>query len=163
MLQNAREIRRLGIPFIFDPGAGPLPLFNGEELRTFIEQADYVVVNDYESSLLQERTGWGERESRKGHGLHRHPRPQGRGHLPRRDQHERAAGTGRSGGRPDRLRRRLRAGLIYGIERQLDWPTIGRIANLMGAEDQPPGTQNQRFTFERFNAEFQRQYGYAVA
>ena len=58
----------------------------------------------------------------------------------------------------------FRAGLIYGIERQLDWPTIGRIANLMGAlKISHPGTQNQRFTFEQFNAEFQRQYGYAVA
>ena len=39
-----------------------MPLFNGPELRAFIDQADYVVVNDYESNLLQERTGWDEKE-----------------------------------------------------------------------------------------------------
>ena len=39
-----------------------MPLFNGEELRNFIEQADYVTVNDYESNLLQERTGWDEND-----------------------------------------------------------------------------------------------------
>ena len=61
MLQNAREFHEAGIPFIFDPGQA-MPLFNGEELRAFIEQAQYVCVNDYESNLLQERTGWDEKE-----------------------------------------------------------------------------------------------------
>ncbi|MFX4955901.1 hypothetical protein ABTC33_18860, partial [Acinetobacter baumannii] len=59
MLQNAQEFHELGIPFIFDPGQA-MPLFNGEELRRFIDLADYVTVNDYESNLLQERTGWSE-------------------------------------------------------------------------------------------------------
>src|SRR5688572_17220182 len=44
MLQHAREFRDAGIPFIFDPGQG-LPMFNGEELTTFIDLADYVTVN----------------------------------------------------------------------------------------------------------------------
>src|SRR5690606_28124834 len=61
MLQNAREFAECGIPFIFDPGQA-MPLFNGEELRNFIDLADYVTVNDYESNLLQERTGWDEKE-----------------------------------------------------------------------------------------------------
>jgi adenosine kinase len=66
-----------GIPFIFDPGQA-MPLFNGEELRAFIEQADYVTVNDYESNLLQERTGWSEKRHRQaGEGLHHHPGPRG--------------------------------------------------------------------------------------
>src|SRR6476659_3975872 len=59
MLQNSTEFAELGVPFIFDPGQA-MPLFNGDELRRFIEQADYVTVNDYESNLLQERTGWNE-------------------------------------------------------------------------------------------------------
>ena len=61
MLQNAREFHAAGIPFIFDPGQA-MPLFNGEEFREFVRLADYVITNDYESSLLQERTGWSERE-----------------------------------------------------------------------------------------------------
>ena len=59
MLQNAREFHAAAVPFIFDPGQA-MPLFNGGELRDFIELADYVTVNDYESNLLQERTGWDE-------------------------------------------------------------------------------------------------------
>src|SRR3546814_15121256 len=59
--QNAKGFADGGIPFIFDPGQA-MPLFNGAELRDFIEQADYVTVNDYESNLLQERTGWDEKQ-----------------------------------------------------------------------------------------------------
>jgi adenosine kinase len=164
MLQNAREFAELGIPFIFDPGQA-MPLFNGEELRAFIEQADYVVVNDYESSLLQERTGWDEREiARKvtAYIVTRGPKGADIFHdgismnVPPAQEESVVDPTGCGDA--------FRAGLIYGIERELDWPTIGRIANLMGAlKISHPGTQNQRFSFEQFNAEFQRQYGYAVA
>jgi adenosine kinase len=35
------------VPFIFDPGQ-QLPMFSGEELLTFIEQASYLACNDYE-------------------------------------------------------------------------------------------------------------------
>jgi len=57
-----------------------------------------------------------------------------------------------------------RAGLIFGIMRGLDWPTIGRMASLMGAlKVEHPGTQNQSFTFDEFAAEFKDQFGYAFA
>ncbi|TFH07146.1 MAG: carbohydrate kinase family protein, partial [Nitrosomonadales bacterium] len=57
MLQHAREFYESGIPFLFDPGQG-LPMFSGVELLDFVKKADYVTVNDYESQLLQERTGY---------------------------------------------------------------------------------------------------------
>ena len=57
MLNHAADLQAQGIPFIFDPGQA-MPLFNGEDFRAFIEQASYITVNDYESQLLGERTGW---------------------------------------------------------------------------------------------------------
>ena len=57
MLQHAEQMARVGIPFVFDPGQG-LPMFDGQELRRFIDQADWVAVNDYEGKMLCERTGW---------------------------------------------------------------------------------------------------------
>ena len=51
-----RSLRTLKIPFIFDPGQA-MTLFGGEELLQFIEQATWVTVNDYEATLLEERTG----------------------------------------------------------------------------------------------------------
>ncbi len=106
MIQNAEEFAAAGIPFIFDPGQA-MPLFNGPELRQFIAQAQYVVVNDYESNVLQERTGWDERTSSRA------CRPT----SPRRARRARwctrlknlrhSAGARAPRGRPDRLRRRV--------------------------------------------------------
>lgn len=57
MVQHAAQFKAAGIPFVFDPGQG-LPMFDGKELAHFIEQADWVVVNDYEGKMLSDRTGW---------------------------------------------------------------------------------------------------------
>jgi adenosine kinase len=41
-----------------------------------------------------------------------------------------------------------------------DWPTIGRMASLMGAlKVEHPGTQNQHFTYAEFAAAFNDQFG----
>lgn len=57
MIAHAQQLTEQGIEWVFDPGQG-LPMFNGDELRHFIEQATWVTVNDYEAQLLTERTGW---------------------------------------------------------------------------------------------------------
>ncbi|MBN8716187.1 carbohydrate kinase family protein [Thermomonas sp.] len=163
MLQNAREFAEAGIPFIFDPGQA-MPLFNGEELRHFIEQADYVCVNDYESNLLQERTGWSERDiagkvkayittrGPKGAEIH----ADGTSYrIP--PAHERRVTD------PTGCGDAFRAGLIFGIEKGYDWETIGRMGNLMGAlKVEHPGTQNQRFDYAEFAEQFRQQFGYAL-
>ena len=163
MIQNAKEFAESGIPFIFDPGQA-MPLFNGEELRAFIEQADYVTVNDYESNLLQERTGWNEKDivqrvkayittqGPKGATIHT---PEKTHTVP--PAHERRITD------PTGCGDAFRAGLIFGIEKGCDWMTIGRIGNLMGAlKVEHPGTQNQRFDYEEFAGQFRQQFGYAL-
>jgi len=56
MMEHAAQFQAAGIPFVFDPGQG-LPMFTGEELLRFVEQASWVAVNDYEGKMLCERTG----------------------------------------------------------------------------------------------------------
>ena len=56
MWQHASQMAAAGIPFIFDPGQ-QLPMFDGAELRRFVEMASWVAVNDYEAKMLCERTG----------------------------------------------------------------------------------------------------------
>jgi adenosine kinase len=56
MLAHARQMSQAGMPFVFDPGQG-LPMFDGAELRAFIDQASWVALNDYEARMLCERTG----------------------------------------------------------------------------------------------------------
>ncbi|MCY7312303.1 MAG: carbohydrate kinase family protein [Pseudoxanthomonas sp.] len=163
MIQNAAEFAETGIPFIFDPGQA-MPLFNGEELRHFIEQADYVTVNDYESNLLQERTGWSENEIMQRVKAYITTRgPQG-ALIHTQDKtydippaHERRVTD------PTGCGDAFRAGLIFGIEKGYDWLTIGRMGNLMGAlKVEHPGTQNQRFNYDEFNEQFKQQFGYSL-
>ena len=151
----------LGIPFIFDPGQA-MPLFNGAELRAFIEQAQYVTVNDYESNLLAERTGWSEQEiAAKVKAYITTRGPQG----------AQIHADGKTYDIPPAHERRVtvrmtlgdRAGLIHGIMKGYDWMTIGRIGNLMGAlKVEHPGTQNQRFDYAEFSEQFRQQFGYAL-
>jgi adenosine kinase len=56
MHDHAQAMYDNKIPFIFDPGQG-LPMFNGDELKVFIKQAQAVTVNDYEAQMLVDKTG----------------------------------------------------------------------------------------------------------
>jgi adenosine kinase len=56
MLEHAAQLVSAGIPFVFDPGQG-LPMFDGSELKRFVEQATWVALNDYEARMLCDRTG----------------------------------------------------------------------------------------------------------
>jgi adenosine kinase len=163
MLKHAREFAEKKIPFIFDPGQA-LPLFSGEEFRAFIEQADYVTVNDYESSLLQQRTGWSEKEiadrvtayivtrGPKGSLIHTNG---GLLEIPPAAERRITDPTGCGDA--------YRAGLIFGLVRGMDLATVGRIASLMGAlKIEHPGTQNQRFTYDEFAEQFRQQFGYSL-
>ncbi|MCK6425541.1 MAG: carbohydrate kinase family protein [Burkholderiaceae bacterium] len=56
MIRHAGQLVAAGVPFIFDPGQG-LPMFDGAELRRFVDQATWVTVNDYEARMLCDRMG----------------------------------------------------------------------------------------------------------
>ncbi len=164
MLQNATEFAECGIPFIFDPGQA-MPLFNGEELTRMIEQANYVTVNDYESSLLQERTGLSIRQiaerveayiiTRGASGSEINTR-QGQTTIPAASAMRVVDPTGCGDA--------YRAGLIFGLMRGMDMATAGRIASLMGAiKVEHLGPQNQRFDYAGFAEQFRQQFGYGLA
>jgi adenosine kinase len=163
MLQNSRDFANADIPFIFDPGQA-MPLFNGAELSQMIEQATYVTVNDYESSLLQERTGWNEKqiaERVQGYLITRGPAgseihtKSGMVQIPAANAMRVVDPTGCGDA--------YRAGLIYGLMNGMDFATTGRIASLMGAlKIESLGPQNHRFSLEQFAEQFRQQFGYAL-
>lgn len=163
MLQNAQEFAECEIPFIFDPGQA-MPLFNGKELTQMIEQATYVTVNDYESSLLEERTGLSATQiaervrayivTRGARGSEVHTR-KGESTIPPANAIRVVDPTGCGDA--------YRAGLIYGLMNDMDMDTAGRIASLMGAlKVEHLGPQNQRFDYEEFAEQFRQQFGYAL-
>jgi adenosine kinase len=56
MLTHAQQLHAAAVPFVFDPGQ-QLPMFDGVELRQFVDQASWVALNDYEARMLCERMG----------------------------------------------------------------------------------------------------------
>jgi adenosine kinase len=161
MLQHAHQFYDAGIPFLFDPGQG-LPLFSPKELKEFIDMATWVAVNDYESQLLEQKTGltayaiadqvaalivtWGS----KGSVIYSQKR---RIDVPAVGAAEVRDPTGCGDA--------YRAGLIYGLMHEKDWETSGNIASLMGAiKIEHRGTQNHRFSRDQFARRFEEAFGY---
>jgi adenosine kinase len=153
MLQHAEQFARARIPFIFDPGQG-LPLFDGEALRTLIGQARWVVMNEYEWQIVQQRTGWSAAEvtsrvealivtcGAKGSTIYTGARQSAIPAAPARAVID-PTGCGDA----------YRAGILHGLLHGLDWPATGHIASLMGAiKIEARGTQNHRFTPAEFAA-----------
>ena len=163
MLQNSRDFAELGIPHIFDPGQA-MPLFNGAELTRMIEQATYVTVNDYESNLIQERTGLSEKQIAERVQAYIVTRgPAGSEMHTRAGMVQVPAATAMRVVDPTGCGDAYRAGLIYGLMNDMDLATTGRIASLMGAlKIENLGPQNQRFTFAEFAEQFRQQFGYAL-
>jgi adenosine kinase len=155
MIEHAAQFAAAGIPFIFDPGQG-MPMFGAEDLKTFIGQARWVAVNDYEWGLLQQKTGFEVADvtaqvealviTRGAEGSIIYA--QGRTLTipcvkPRAVVDPTGCGDA------------YRAGLIHGLLNGLDWETTGRVASLMGAiKIESRGPQNHQFT----RAEFDRRY-----
>ena len=161
MLQHSRDFRDMGIPHIFDPGQA-MTLFNGDDLRTFIKRADWVVANDYEFQLIQERTGMSLDDvarqvealivTRGGEGST----------IYTREGHEaiEPAKAGRIQD-PTGCGDAYRAGLLHGILSDFDMVTCCRIGSVMGAiKIEHQGPQNHTPTMDEIQQRFFDAYGY---
>lgn len=164
MIEHAAQFAAAGIPFIFDPGQG-LPLFGGDDLRAFIQQATWVAVNEYEWQLVQEKTKLsasdiaGQVEAlivTRG----------AEGSVIYAKGREIAIPTAKPQAvvDPTGCGDAYRAGLIHGILHGRDWETTGRIASLLGAiKIESRGTQNHRFTPAEFEQRYQANFGAALS
>jgi len=133
MIQHAQQCYKANIPFIFDPGQG-LPMFTAEELITFIEQASYIAVNDYEAKLLQDKTGLTvEKITSKVKAF-----------IVTKGAHGSEIYTDDEMIKIDAIKASnlvdptgcgdaFRSGLIYGISAGWDWHKTGKLASVMGA------------------------------
>ena len=160
MQLHATQFKELDIPFIFDPGQG-MPMFNGEELSQFIDQATWITLNDYESELMQERTGLSLEEiADKVDALVITLGGQGsKIYTKGRCLHIKAAKP-KAIVDPTGCGDAYRAGLLYGLINEMGWETTGRIASLMGAiKIEHNGTQNHSFTMEGFQERYFDNFG----
>jgi adenosine kinase len=160
MLDHASQFKSAGIPFIFDPGQG-LPMFGPEDLAVFIDQATWIAVNDYEWSLLQQKTGLTAAQivarvdalivtqGSEGSTIHTRERIFT---IPAVKPKAVVDPTGCGDA--------YRAGLIHGLLHGLDWETTGRIASLMGSiKIESRGPQNHELTRAEFDRRYQDHFG----
>ena len=163
MLQHAEQFHAAKIPFIFDPGQG-MPMFNGDELAHFVELADYVTLNDYEAELLQTRTGKSLDEiARRVRALIVTRGEQGSSIHADGGVIEIPCAKPAAVVDPTGCGDAYRAGLLYGIENGMDWPTTGRLASLMGAlKIAQQGAQNHGHSRDEIGTLFHSRFGYAM-
>jgi len=160
MQLHAREFVELGIPFIFDPGQG-MPMFNGEELLALLDQSTWVTLNDYESELMQERTGLSlVQMAERVEALVITLGAKGSKIYTKGQCIDIPAATPTAILDPTGCGDAYRAGLLYGLMNELDWEITGRIASLMGTiKIEHNGTQNHHFDLDQFKQRYHDSFG----
>jgi len=160
MIQHAAQFAAKKIPFIFDPGQG-LPMFGGEDLKAFIEQASWVTVNEYEWSLMADRTGWSEADvTRKVAALVVTHGGEGSTVFTSEGKVAIPPAPARSVVDPTGCGDAYRAGLLHGLLHNLPWEKTGRIASLLGSiKIESRGTQNHKFTMAQFRQRYETLFG----
>lgn len=163
MLLHAAQFSELGIPFVFDPGQ-TLKNFDGDDLLKFLEQASWILVNQQEWQIMQQRTGVSPQQAAKrvraviitqgfeGAVIY----TQGTYYqIP--NASVKAVNDSRG------CSNAFCAGLLYGLLKDIDWETTGRIATLMGAiKVEHHGSQTHSFSLDAFKAQFKKDFGYAL-
>lgn len=160
MIEHASQFVEADIPFIFDPGQG-LPMFSGDELIQFVDQATWVTLNDYEFQLLQEKTGLSEAQiADRVDALIVTKGGSGSTIVANGDCYEIPAANISEANDPTGCGDAFRAGLIYGIMNKMDWQTTGRLGSLTGAiKIEHHGTQNHSFDRAEFERRYQSSFG----
>jgi adenosine kinase len=163
MVRHSQQFAAAGIPFIFDVGQG-LPMFSGPDLEVFMQQANWMIVNDYEGQLVQERTGLTAEQIAERCAAYI---------VTRGAEGSRIHAAGKVFEIPSVPAERVvdptgcgdayRAGLVFGLLRGLDWETTGRVASLMGSlKIAHHGTQTHGHDLADVGGRFKQAFGYAL-
>ena len=160
MIEHSSQFAEQNIPFFFDPGQG-LPMFGGDEIITFLDQATYAIVNDYESEMMMEKTGLLLQEiAAKVDTLIVTRGDKGSEIYTAGERIDIASAPISEAADPTGCGDAYRAGLLYGLSQKYDWKTCGQIASLCGAiKIEQSGTQNHSFTSDSFKERYQAAFG----
>jgi adenosine kinase len=166
MRKYARECRQLGIPYVYDPSQ-QVARVDGDELLEGLTGARILILNDYESGILQKKTGlseaqllervetmvvtWGEEGSVI---LNRDPETGSVRRLQVPVAKPRAAYD------PTGVGDAYRAGLIKGLVRGYPWEVTGRVASLAAVYVlEHPGPQPEPYTRQAFVQRYRETFG----
>lgn len=164
MLQHAQQSAALNIPIIFDPGYG-LPMFNSNDLKSLIKLANYIIVNDYEAKLLTIQTNLS---------LYKIAKCVSALIITRGKLGVQIFTNTKDINIPSVIPKAIvdptgcgdafRAGLLFGLIKNMDWATIGRLSNLMGSiKIASQGSQNHMPTLDDIMDQFHKAFGYYIS
>lgn len=160
MIQHAQQFAEAEIPFFFDPGQG-LPMFDGDDLRTFLSQASYAIFNDYESQMLLDKTGMTLEQVADQVETLIVTRGANGSELYHAGEMQHIASAPISAAvDPTGCGDAYRAGIMYGLSQNFDWKTCAQMGALCGAiKIEQAGTQKHSFTQQEFNQRYQQAFG----
>jgi adenosine kinase len=160
MVKYARECRDLGIPYVYDPSQ-QIPRLTAEQLVDGIQGARVLIVNDYEFSMIRNRTGLGEGDVRamvdvlvithgeRGSSIQTRD---GRCDIPPVPPRHVADPTG--------VGDAYRAGLMTGMRHGLPWDVAGRMGSLAATYVlEEHGTQRHHYTLDSFVRRYTEHFG----
>ena len=161
MLSHSEGFAEAGVKHIFDPGQA-MPLFDGDDLKIFIERANWVVANEYEIQLIMERTGWTEKQvAAQVEALIVTRGGKGSTIYTATEETQIEAVKAEKIADPTGCGDAYRAGLLYGIGNDMDLATAARLGSLMGAiKIAHHAPQHHRLEQNEIRARFKLAYGY---
>lgn len=163
MMIHALEFVEAGIPFIFDPGVN-IVQFESDDVLKLIEQASWILVNQQEWQIIEQL-------------IHLSPAQvvqhvqaliitlgsQGAVVYTQEATYPIPAAHARVVHDHSGCGDAFCAGILYGLLRDIDWETTGRIATLMGAiKIERHGTQKHTINLDEFKIRFKKNFGYTL-
>lgn len=165
MLNHTQECRQRGLPFAADPSQ-QLSSLSGEDTVSLITGATVLFSNEYESALIEQRTGWTPDDlldrvavrvttlGKKGARVERRGHPTIAVGVPREDRVADPTGVG------DAFRAGFLAGLAWGV----DLERAAQVGCLLATYVvETVGTQEYRFTRSEFLTRLGTAYGDAAS
>jgi len=160
MVTHAKRLHAQGTPFIFDLGQA-MPLYDGKDILEMLALAQAMTVNDYEASIVEQRTGKSIEQlalglkavvvTRGANGATLYTE----GH-----QHHIDPVTPAGVVDPTGCGDAHRGGLLYGLTLGWSWQDACKLGNLMGSiKIASRGPQNHAPSRAEIDAQFHAQYG----
>jgi len=160
MIKHAKECYEQKIPFCFDPGQ-QVTAFTAQELMMIVGQAKFLIGNDYEIKLIQEKTGWdGEEILNHVEAMIITMGEKGSMVVTKEGTVEVGICPADSVDDPTGAGDAYRAGFFSAYSQGLDWKAcaqMGAVAATYAVENY--GTQNHHFTKEEFSQRYRETFG----
>ena len=160
MLMLPDYFRRMKVPHFYDPGQ-QITVLDGDQLKSGINGATTVFANDYELSLIGNKTGWGEKEiAERVEALIVTYGAEGSRIITRAGETRIPAVTATHVADPTGAGDGYRAGFAKGFLAQLPFEVCAKLGSCAAAYVvERRGTQNHGFTKDEFRKRFQGAYG----